>query len=59
MQLRDGELPAKENDAVEKLVEVAERGMRSGWNKWFARAKGKQNSTHDSHVVTAVPEPAS
>jgi len=21
-----------------------------------ARAKGKQNSTHDSHVVTAIPE---
>lgn len=35
--------------------EVAERNVE--WmEQMVARAKGKQNSTHDSHVVTAAPE---
>lgn len=45
-------MPAKKN-GVERASRNR-RGMWSGWNKWVARAKGKQNSTHDFHVVTAA-----
>lgn len=50
MQLRKRRIASeRERRGIEASRSSGERNARSGWNKWFARAKGKQNSTHDSH----------
>lgn len=44
----------RKRTARKERAEAAERNVE--WmEQMVARAKGKQNSTHDSHVVTAAP----